>query len=259
MGEVSKVSTIASAVSITQKQSQESSRNWSITINNPTQEELAVWKTATEHHWVKEAVGQLEKGESGTPHIQGLLKTDKVRFSQVKKLFPRAHIEAARNVAALTKYVQKEDTRVAQLQQSLERVEVVTPKKLQQELASVVWEQLHHKGLPLQWRNDYHRGWIHEYMDTECHPHDYPLAQLVVDNRAYVECHAERVIDEAVGNLIRRGVFGAEYATAQMASRQALKRFLVDIVIRHANQEENAHDAQEASSAPPPSIPEEVD
>lgn len=59
--------------------------------------------------------GQLEKGAEGTIHYQGMLKTPQVRFSAVKKEFPRAHIEVARSAAALQKYVNKEDTRVARV------------------------------------------------------------------------------------------------------------------------------------------------
>ena len=64
--------------------------------------------------------GQLEQGDGGTQHYQLLLKTPQVRFSAVKRVFPTAHIELARNVAALQAYVHKEDTRV----ESLKKVEV---------------------------------------------------------------------------------------------------------------------------------------
>lgn len=57
--------------------------------------------------------GQLEKGENGTEHFQGMLRTQQVRFSAVKKVYPRAHIEAARNSKALEQYVNKEETRLA--------------------------------------------------------------------------------------------------------------------------------------------------
>jgi len=80
---------------------------WSITINNPTKAELLCqvpgWKLT----------GQFEKGKEGTEHFQGMLKTPQVRFSAVKRAFPRAHIEGARNALALAAYVSKEDTRVA--------------------------------------------------------------------------------------------------------------------------------------------------
>lgn len=87
---------------------------WSVTINNPTQTDDYNIAQARQAGWKVE--GQLEIGENGTPHYQLLVKTPQVRFSQVKKVFPRAHIEVARNLAALTSYVRKEDTRVSQLQ-----------------------------------------------------------------------------------------------------------------------------------------------
>jgi len=56
--------------------------------------------------------GQIERGEEGTEHYQLLVRTPQVRFSAVKKVFPTAHIELARNVKALEAYVHKEDTRI---------------------------------------------------------------------------------------------------------------------------------------------------
>lgn len=84
---------------------------WSITINNPKEDEYSIvlpskWKLQ----------GQLERGNEGTLHYQGMLTTPQVRFAAVKKVFPRAHIEVAKSVAALQKYVHKEDTRVAEVQ-----------------------------------------------------------------------------------------------------------------------------------------------
>lgn len=81
---------------------------WSITINNPTEEEVKVtlpsgWKLS----------GQYEMGENETKHFQGMLNTPQIRFSAIKKLFPRAHIEIARNKTALSQYVNKEETRIA--------------------------------------------------------------------------------------------------------------------------------------------------
>lgn len=81
---------------------------WSITINNPEEGE---YKRPLPGGW--KLIGQLERGEEGTLHYQGMLKTSQVRFAAVKKEFPRAHIEVARDKAALAKYVTKEDTRVS--------------------------------------------------------------------------------------------------------------------------------------------------
>lgn len=86
---------------------------WSVTINNPTQSDEENIALARQKGWRVE--GQLERGANGTPHYQLAVKTPQVRFSAVKKQFPRAHIEAARNPTALAQYVVKEDTREGEL------------------------------------------------------------------------------------------------------------------------------------------------
>jgi len=91
---------------------------WSLTINNPVEADYEAINLVRQRGWV--IVGQVERGEAGTYHLQLALKTPQVRFSAVKKMFPRAHIEVARNPAALLQYVSKSDTRVAQLPQSSE-------------------------------------------------------------------------------------------------------------------------------------------
>lgn len=78
-------------------------RAWSVTINNPTQTDEYDIAQARLKGWKVE--GQLEKGEQGTTHYQLLVKTPQVRFSLIKKAFPRAHIEVCRNLTALTAYV----------------------------------------------------------------------------------------------------------------------------------------------------------
>lgn len=83
---------------------------WSITINNPTDEDMKVVRNPPAPGW--KMVGQMEQGTEGTMHYQGMLSTPQVRFSAVKKIYPRAHIEIAKNKRALEAYVQKEDTRV---------------------------------------------------------------------------------------------------------------------------------------------------
>lgn len=89
---------------------------WSLTINNPTSSDEECINVARQKGWRVE--GQKEKGKEGTVHYQLLLRTPQVRFSAVKKQFPRAHIEIARNKAALQQYVHKEDTREGELQSS---------------------------------------------------------------------------------------------------------------------------------------------
>jgi len=82
---------------------------WSVTINNP--EEREYLNVSMPPGWYLE--GQIEKGESGTPHFQGMLKTPQVRMGCVKRYFQRAHIEPARSEYHLKAYVHKEESRVA--------------------------------------------------------------------------------------------------------------------------------------------------
>lgn len=90
---------------------------WSLTINNPTASDEEAIQMARQKGWRVEG----QKENAGTPHYQLLLRTPQVRFSAVKRAFPRAHIEVARNVEALANYVVKEDTRLAPLQVSQEK------------------------------------------------------------------------------------------------------------------------------------------
>jgi len=86
---------------------------WSVTINNPLPADEENIALARQKGWKVD--GQLEKGEKGTPHYQLIVRTPQVRFSFVKKAFPRAHIEVCRNPQALETYVHKEETRLSRL------------------------------------------------------------------------------------------------------------------------------------------------
>lgn len=91
---------------------------WSVTINNPTAQDEELLHQARQKGWRID--GQREVGQEGTPHYQLIVHTPQVRFSALKKLFPRGHIEVARNRAALATYVQKEETRAGSLPTSQE-------------------------------------------------------------------------------------------------------------------------------------------
>lgn len=86
---------------------------WSLTINNPTPQDYTNITEAQQKGW--KITGQQEVGDNQTHHLQLYLKTPHIRFSAVKKQFPRAHIEVARNPIALQQYVVKTDTRVGEL------------------------------------------------------------------------------------------------------------------------------------------------
>lgn len=88
-----------------------SARNWMFTINNPTSnDEPKKWAG----RGVKYVVWQLEKGEEGTPHLQGYLELDKhSRLSAMKKLSLKAHWEKRMGTQEQAiDYCMKEDTRV---------------------------------------------------------------------------------------------------------------------------------------------------
>ena len=86
---------------------------WSITINNPIGVDEENMALARQKGWKVD--GQLEVGKDGTPHYQLIVRTPQTRFAAVKKAFPRAHIEVARNPAALETYVHKVETKVGEL------------------------------------------------------------------------------------------------------------------------------------------------
>lgn len=92
---------------------------WSVTINNPEQSDEEAIALARQKGW--KVVGQKECGAEGTEHYQLMVRTPQVRFSAVKRQFPRSHIEVARNPQALETYVTKEDTRVAGLPSNQDR------------------------------------------------------------------------------------------------------------------------------------------
>lgn len=94
---------------------------WSVTCNLKTVSRATVdacIDSAKSHGWGVE--GQLERGAEGTEHYQLMVKTPQVRFSAIKRVFPTAHIEPARNVRALEAYVHKDDTRL----ETMKKVEV---------------------------------------------------------------------------------------------------------------------------------------
>lgn len=188
---------------------------WSVTINNPTEEDLTQWNSLSGLHWVREVSGQFEKGEEGTLHLQGCLKTASVRFAQVKKVLPRAHIEAARAPAALAKYVVKEDTRVS----SIPTVKTATQADVQMAVYNSVVEWC--------WRKE--QGLKAGTFDYD----DYKESDLI-DKYAYdIRKDWEIHVDQAVRLLIKRGYYGVEFVMANPQVRTAFKKYLPEICYRY--------------------------
>ena len=124
---------------------------WSITINNPTQEDDAAIAALRRQPWFIEFKSQLEQGEEGTPHIQGMLRTSQQRFSAIKKALPRAHIEVARNAKALANYVAKDDTRIEKREEVSRDIPTLfeyqdrVAFELTEEMVEAMWEAMPEK------------------------------------------------------------------------------------------------------------------
>lgn len=166
---------------------------WSLTINNPTAaDEEAINLARQKSGW--KVHGQKEKGESGTEHYQLMLTTPQVRFSAIKKIFPRAHIEVARDRVALSKYVAKEDTRVGTLCD----------------------DQEHYPSMQRLW--DMFAAWInerdlhHKWMDSNS---DYRL----------------ELFDKYINDMIYEG-YVVETMGVNPQIRSAVKNYGVNIIIR---------------------------
>jgi len=86
-------------------------RTWCFTLNNYTEEELSQLSQTIVS--AQDFAYQCEKGENGTPHIQGCVKwKNQRRFETLKNLYPRYHWEKCRNWKASYEYCQKEEGRI---------------------------------------------------------------------------------------------------------------------------------------------------
>lgn len=192
---------------------------WSITINNPVE---ADYKLDLPAGWVLE--GQLEKGDQGTVHYQGMLKTPQVRFSAVKRIFGRAHIEIARNVAGLRKYVHKEESRVAVVETN--RSEIPTLWDYQKTIANR-WDQKEFA------RRLKFNDWIENGKGPA--PDSGEVALAYVDDLVRVD--------------IENGVRGVEFIAINPMWRSSWKKFYRSIIKRDGVQTQGTQDASQAQQA----------
>lgn len=189
---------------------------WSVTINNPTEDDFRLWNALKGYPWVKEVIGQIEKGEEeGTPHIQGMVKTQHVRFSQLKKALPRAHIEKARKPDALANYVQKDETRVS----TIPTTKVATQQDIQRRLLKMTLD----KYLTTGGENNKDRfyGW---------------LQVEAVRNKHFTESW----LDAAVKQLVLEGYYGIEFVVSNPQVRLAFKKYFCEIIIREYGAQTNS-------------------
>lgn len=191
---------------------------WSITINNPTAEDFQQWESLKGQPWVRSVSGQIEKGEQEeTPHLQGMVKTLSVRFSQVKKALSRAHIEKARNEAALAKYVAKEETRVS----TLPKVKVATQIEVQQYCLTVTL------------------SWCYHWLEIE-DPSSIEDTELLSRCETQIRENWENILDDAVNSLILQGYYGVEFVVSNPQVRTAFKKYLPAIMYRTLNDRNKA-------------------
>lgn len=88
-------------------------RAWMLTINNPEESDIDSINKQYELDGTIDLIGQHEIGENDTEHIQLFINWKNAKtFNQVKKLFPRAHIEPANDIIKSAKYCMKENTRI---------------------------------------------------------------------------------------------------------------------------------------------------
>lgn len=186
---------------------------WSITINNPLEADLKCdvpgWKLQ----------GQFEEGEGGTRHFQGMLETPQVRFTAVKRVFQRAHIEVAKNKVALRKYVNKDETRVA----TFDATAIPNMFQLQDSIAS-------------DWDSEEWRNLSAEY-------------ERMPDSDV-----ALMYLDTLVARRIEAGQRGLEFIAINPMWRSSWKKFWRSIIKRNASArmegQEEGEEGDESEDAP---------
>lgn len=198
---------------------------WSITINNP---EATEYNVVLPIGWKLE--GQLEQGEQGTIHYQGCLRTPQVRFSQVKKQFPRAHIEVARNQKALQQYVRKEETRVAVVES------IPTMFQYQDSIAR-------------KWDEDAFRAKLRKATES------------AITKFPDIDDLAMEYVDSLVSKDIEEGKQGVEFLAINPMWRSSWKRFWRSIIKRNARacasqQTENGEESPSSDGTVPSSAPQ---
>jgi len=163
--------------------------------------------------------GQMEQcPDTGRYHYQFMAKTPQMRFAAVKKMLTfmeqSPHIEKARSSEAVTKYVQKEDTRVSTVQSA-----APIPSLFEyQDIVASKWRQ-----------DEYNKRWQTAIEQTQLpHPDDVAMSYL----------------DDIVAADIESGRRGAEYIAINPMWRSSWKKFWRSIIKRHAS--------SQSSEAPPP-------
>lgn len=123
---------------------------WSVTINNPSEDDRISLQTKPQ--FVRKLRGQEEVGsDTGTQHIQMVVFTDQVRMSSMKRWLSRAHFKPAFTDAHkdnLWKYTHKVETAVpgTQFEWSRPNQDTVSIRDRLVRLAEYAWDQVTYNG-----------------------------------------------------------------------------------------------------------------
>lgn len=202
---------------------------WSITINNPTEQDDENIRFAHQKGW--KLTGQKEAGENGTIHYQAMLHTpNQTRFSAVKKLFPRAHIEIAKNPIALRQYVEKSETRIGDLPEQSQYYPSL----------STMWELI----------TQYYTTAEKWNLDLDELYGEYPVFRWYSDGKQK-KWNQDRMpfFDEAVNHLIEKG-YHIESIAANPQTRSAWKLYAESIILRSYKEIQNRANNQNAVNTP---------
>lgn len=191
---------------------------WSVTINmkkvsKSTADECI--NQARSKGWKVE--GQLEQGVEGTEHYQLLIRTPQTRFSAIKKMFPTAHIEAARNVDALREYVNKSDTRLGSLPAQNDKYPSVT------KMWEIMWEHILIK--------DWFMGGAQAIREAS-------LDLIPIGDKARLE-----YLDQRASEMIKRGYFIEQHIVNPQV-RSSFSKFATELFIRTLTKLEQDADRQ---------------
>lgn len=92
------------------------SRGWCFTLNNYSESEKNAVIDCCENADRSAYVVQEERGENGTPHLQGFVHfANQVSFSTIRQWNPRIHWERTHSVAASVAYCSNPDKRVGRI------------------------------------------------------------------------------------------------------------------------------------------------
>lgn len=207
---------------------------WSLTINNPSKDDEECIALVRQKGWRVE--GQKEQGKEGTVHYQLYLKTPQVRFSAVKKTFPRAHIEVARNASALRNYVNKEETRISQLPVGQDRYPSLS------KFWCLIYDEL----------CDSHEGPAEDVVDWSSKSKQSKLVMFdaavesLIFKGYYVETLAVNPQTRSCFEKYAEAILKRAYADRQTDRQDDVE--CVQIPVISSEQEQNANDSEEDSS-----------